>query len=120
MRFAAAVWLAAATILVGFVHRPLQGFPSAAEMVEGGGVAFGSFCVTRISVVDETGATKFQWTTRICDACLLAAAPGLGAVAEIAPPPPPRRAIDRVAGGEARPVACVGVRAVARGPPSIV
>lgn len=120
MRFAAAVWLTAATILVGFAHRPVQGFPSATEMVEGGGVAFGSFCVTRIAVVDEGGPTKFRWTTRICDACLLTAAPALGVVAEIAPPPPSSRVVDRVAGREARLVARVGVRAVARGPPPIV
>lgn len=116
VRFAAAVWLTAATIAVGFSHRPLPGFPTAAAMVDAAGLVLGSVCTAGGGGLDESGPTTAK-RGGVCDACLLASAPGLGAVAEIDPPTPPDSAPVRhvlvVEGARSR----VGPRATARGPP---
>ncbi|MER2607149.1 MAG: hypothetical protein ABTQ29_15055 [Siculibacillus sp.] len=110
----AAVLLALATMLVGFAHRPMPGFPTAEEIVSGAGLAFGNYCAAPSSS-DEAGA-KIA-VERPCPACVLQAAPGLGAVAEIVLPSPEDRVIGRtrVADRIARAVATPTARA--RGPP---
>lgn len=109
--------LTVATIVVGFAHRPLPGFPEGAALVEAGGVAFGGICVAPVAASDGAsgGPTKYRFV--VCPACLLFAAPGLGAVADIAPPPPAAVVLARVR------IAEVSIRsrprpgASARGPP---
>ncbi|MBV5263414.1 hypothetical protein [Pinisolibacter aquiterrae] len=106
-----------ATILVGFAHRPLPGFDAATATIGSSNIAFGSFCVASRPVSAKDGAPVGGPTLRVCDACVLFAAPGLGAVAEIVPPPPPGRGIEPVTVvAEAWRSASV-VRARARGPP---
>lgn len=120
MRFAAAVCLTVATALVGFAHRPLPGFRTGPDLVEAGGIAFGSFCVARVTERDDDGTAKTTVVVRPCDACLLFSAPGLGAVAEIAPPPPVARVLERLAARDQTVHPRQERRATARGPPGFV
>lgn len=117
MRFAAAVCFTVATILVGFAYRPMPGLDAATATIGSSNIAFGSFCVTSWPVSAKDGAPVGGPTLRVCDACLLIAAPGLGAVAEIVPASPPGHGIEPgTVVAEAWRSAGV-VRARARGPP---
>lgn len=92
MRLLAAALLALTTILVGFAHRPLRSAPrgygsAAAAHVLPGGV------LPALCAWDDVGGRPLDDRRRaatgaICDACLLAGAPGLGAVTMALPPPP--------------------------------
>lgn len=117
VRFAAAVWLMAATIATGFAHRPLPGFPSAAEMVDAGGRVFGMVCSLGGTGVDaDTGASK----SGVCEACLLFTAPGLGAVAEVELARPQIVVLARLVPREETASSRVPPRETARGPPAFV
>lgn len=113
----AAAWLAVATVLVGFAHRPLTGFASGADLVAAGGIASGSVCVTRRTVTIDGGVPTTEIVVRVCDACLLTAAPGLAAVDAGAPAPPIDRPIGRVVVAEETVSSLRPPRASARGPP---
>lgn len=121
MRFAAAVCLTVATILVGYAHRPLPGFAAATAVVDESGLAFGSFCVAGVVSPRADGRGPVgKMPLRVCDACLLFASPGLGAAAEIVVPTPVGRVLERVVPGDEAVPRQAGVPARARGPPIAV
>lgn len=89
VRLVAAVCLTVAAMLVGFAHRPLPGFATAEEIVAGSGSVYGALCAAGGGGGDRSdGAPTPHSTLRVCEACLIFAAPGLAAVAaEIEPTP---------------------------------
>lgn len=105
--------------MVGFAHRPPQGVSVAA--IDDAGIAFGSFCsagvVTKRS---DDGAPIGSSGVRVCDACLLWTAPGLGAVAEVVLPVPVGRVVERRRARDERVPASVVPEVRARGPPIAV
>lgn len=118
-RFAAAVCLTVATIVVGFAHRPLPGFPDGAALVEAGGVAFGGICVAPVAGSEDAAGGPAKHRILVCPACLLFAAPGLGAVADVALPPPVSLVLARVWIAEVPVRSRPRPRASARGPPGV-
>ncbi|NLH79636.1 MAG: hypothetical protein GX458_02165 [Phyllobacteriaceae bacterium] len=111
--------LTVASLLVGFAHRPLPGFSTGEDLVAAGGISFGSVCVARVVVEDHGGKPTTRVAITVCDACLLAAAPGLGAVAEIVPPPPIDLPLGRLVFGDERGRGRDAPTATARGPPAL-
>lgn len=122
MRFVAAALLALTTVLVGFAHRPivLGGTSSglAAYVLPDG--SWPDLCHVDLDVGtrdDGSGPPAHGGFDGHCDACLLAGAPGLGAVAEIVLPVPVPIVIARTV-VTAQVASGVLLRApVSRGPP---
>lgn len=109
----AALLVAAATIFVGLAHRPLAGLDARAlaalTWAEKGGA---EWC-------EPNGGTTPSIGRAICDACLLAGAPGLPPPVTLALPIPEATCIARFAALEAPLAAARVVAHGARGPPKV-
>ena len=113
--------LALTTILVGFAHRPLAGFPTAIEIVAAAGIVRAAVCgVAPADAVAGSEASHASLHAALCDACLVCASPGVAASAAAMPVPPEWRVIGRVVAVDAAPRGVDRPRASARGPPGVV
>lgn len=120
MRWVAASLLAVATVVAGFTPRPLPGFPTGDDLVAASVVVSGSVCVTRRTVAGDDGVPTTEIVVRVCDACLLIAAPGLPAIAADDLAGPIDRPIGRVVVAEETASSSRPPSARARGPPGFV
>ena len=75
MRVFAAAWLTLTTIFVGFAHRPIDGFPTAEEMIAGAGLVHATICGV-VRADDEASIGHDRLHAPICEACVVAGAPG--------------------------------------------
>lgn len=118
MRVFAAAWLTLTTILVGFAHRPIDGFPTAEEMIAAAGLVHATICGVVRADADDASIAHDRLHAPFCAACVVASAPGLAASEAAAVVPPVRRVLARVGvGDDAAPGIAVD-RPRARGPPS--
>ena len=121
MRLLAAVLLALTTMLVGVAHRPpnlasLDGIAAAAVAFLPDGTPV-DFCHGGVDDADRRGHPDHAVAP--CDACRLADAPGLAAVAAVALPAPPVIARVRLGHDTAALSGSRRPTPVSRGPPAI-
>ncbi len=120
IRLLAAALLALTTIVVGFAHRPLRlearGYPAdfSAWMLPDG-------TLPELCHFDDLGGRSHDsdGANTPCDACLLAGAPGLGAVADLVLAPPDARVAARLASDTSVLVGAPPTAPRSRGPPSV-
>lgn len=120
-RLVAAATLAAALVLVAFAPRVLPGFVTAADLVEGSGIAVAGICtapVDALRAAEDIAGHRVDHSDHFCGTCVLFSAPGLGAVAVAEAPVPRLVAVERLAWRDEAGTTIVAPRATARGPPA--
>lgn len=120
-RLVAVATLAAVLSLVAFAPRVLPGFVTAADLVEGSGIAVAGVCTAPVDArraAEDIAGHRVDHGDHFCATCVLFSAPGLGAVAVADVPEPRLVAVDRLAWRDEAGSAAAVPRATARGPPA--
>lgn len=120
-RLLAAATLAVALVLVAFAPRVLPGFVTAADLVEGSGIAVAGICTAPVDAeraAEQIAGHRVDHADHFCGTCVLFSAPGLGAVAAVEVPAPRLVAVERLAWRDEAGSAIVVPKATARGPPA--